>query len=649
MQGDRLALINGGKISKKHWSLLNQVAVYDSATMQEAVSIAEKLSVSGEADAIISPAGTAAEISRHVHNLPIVHCDPTTFDILDSLHYAQQQANVKGGRIGLVLHDSRVIDAGRLQRFLENELVFYSYREEKDIAMIVRQLAAQKVYVMVGGPTSRYFANLEGIDGYILRLGSEAIRTAIEKAQDILSYSRKEHEQSNRLNSALQLFPDGVLILDERGVITECNARAGSFFGRRPEHIVDMRIEKLIGDSGNERWSSVYREGMQRLDRLIELPGISLFSNRIPITMDGRVRGAIIILQDASKIEKLERTYRKYQSRGLVAKYTFRDIIGSSAKMRDTVAQARAFAAVDSPILIEGETGTGKELFAQSIHNASYRKSGPFVAINCAALPENLLESELMGYEEGAFTGARRGGKAGLFELAHTGTIFLDEINQIPVQLQARLLRVLQEKQVLRLGGSKMIPIDVRVIAASNEDLGRMITDGRFREDLYYRLKVLNFVIPPLRERREDIPQMVDFYLKQFSRMYGATEPLGAEALELLRGHSWPGNVRELVNCVERYVVIRRQLEMDDKTFVGQYMESELRSRRLGQPRQTDPDLLSVRLGPLSEMERHLIRLVLSRCAGNRQQAALLLGISRTTLWKKMQEEESKEKTHDVC
>lgn len=640
MQGDKLALINGGKISKKHWNLLNQVAVYDSATMQEAVSIAQRLSASGEADAILSPAGTAAEISKHVHNIPIIHCDPTAFDILDSLHYAQSRSKLEGGRIGLVLHDSRIVDVPRLQRFLQNELVFFSYREEGDIPMIIRQMAAQKVNVLVGGPTSLYFANLEGIEGYILRLGSEAIRSAIEKAQDILSYGRKGREQSSRLKSTLQLFPDGVLVLDERGIITECNARAASFFGKKPDQITGMRIEELIGDDLQE-WRSVYSDGLQRLDRLIELPGLNLFSNRLPITTDGRVRGAIVTLQDASKIEKLERTYRKYQSRGLVAKYTFRDIAGTSAKLCATIEKARAFASAESPVLIEGETGTGKELFAQSIHNASYRKSGPFVAINCAALPENLLESELMGYEEGAFTGARRGGKAGLFELAHTGTIFLDEINQIPVQLQARLLRVLQEKQVLRLGGSKMIPIDVRVIAASNEDLGRMTTQGRFRTDLYYRLKVLHFVLPPLRERTEDIPVMVESYLKQFSQLYGPTEPIGEEAMALLCSHTWPGNVRELVNFVERYVVTRRQIAISDTEFVGEYMEGERRSRFPEGEGSSSADVLSVEAGTLSEMERALIRLVMERCGNNRQQAAASLGISRTTLWKKLQEEDA--------
>jgi len=640
LQGNKLALINGGKISKRHWNLLNQVAVYDHATMQEAVEIAEKLVSTGEADAIISPAGTAAVIGRHIEGIPIIHCDPTTFDILDSLEYAQRRSSLRGGRIGLLLHDSRVIDADRLQRFLDNELVYYTYRQEEDIPSLVRQMAVQHVGAIVGGPTTLYFANLEGVTGYILRLGAEAIRSAIEKAEDIFAYGRGLREQSNRLSSTLQLFPDGVLITNENGVITDCNARAGALLNERPKLIIGRRIEDLLGDSETENWSNVYREGMQRFDRLIELKDISLFSSRMPITMDGKVCGAIVTLQDAGKIVKLEHTYRKYQSRGLVAKYTFADILGDSEPLRAVIAKAKAFAAVDSPILIEGETGTGKELFAQSIHNASYRKNGPFVAINCAALPENLLESELMGYEEGAFTGARRGGKAGLFELAHTGTIFLDEINQIPVQLQARLLRVLQEKQVLRLGGSKMIPIDVRVIAASNEDLGAMIRDGRFREDLYYRLKVLNFVIPPLRERRDDIAGLAGHYLDQFSRMYGPTQPLGEEALALLRRHTWPGNVRELVNCMERYVVLKRQLELEDMSFAAEYLGTEARARSAESrfvPQ--DPDAVAVHIGTLEEMEMQLLRAVLDRCGGSRQEAARTLGISRTTLWKKLQDD----------
>jgi transcriptional regulator with PAS, ATPase and Fis domain len=394
---------------------------------------------------------------------------------------------------------------------------------------------------------------------------------------------------------------------------------------------------------------------MQRLDRLIELPDIRLFSSRLPITNDGKVSGAIVILQDASKIEKLEHTYRKYQSRGLVAKYTFKDILGTSASLRAAIDQAKAFAAVDSPILIEGETGTGKELFAQSIHNASYRKSGPFVAINCAALPESLLESELMGYEEGAFTGARRGGKAGLFELAHGGTIFLDEISQVPIQLQGAILRVLQEKQVLRVGGTGIIPIDVRVIAASNENLRELVREGRMRQDLYYRLNILKVHVPPLRERTDDIPLLLDVYYQDFLSAYPNAKRFSQDSIEVLRRYRWPGNIRELVNFVERYMISQSVLGTDEKRILHDYFRDESEemllspesgsepappARAPAEPAAKEPDDDAVPVCPdtLGKMEGQIVRMVLEKAGGNRQKAAAILAVSRPTLLKKLDE-----------
>lgn len=639
MQPSKIALIVGGAIPRQQWDLLQHVVVYDAATMPEAVNIAVNLVSLGQIEAIISPAGTASEIRKKV-DLPIVEANPTQFDILESLRYAEKQSGQTGDRVALVLHHSRQIELEKIQGFLNNEVVLFLYRDEDDIAMLVDQVAAQGIPLLVGGPTAQYFAALRGIRNYVLRLGKEALRIAIGQAQDLIQYGQKEREQSFQLSSILRLFPDGVMLLDSGGVITECNSKAAGFFGLSLQQVIGMHIEELAADPGG--WKEVYQKGEQKLDRLIEMPGVSLFSNRMPIVLDGQVRGAIVTLQDAGRIEKLEHTYRKHRARGLVAKYHFRDIIGRSAAVAETIQKAKAFSAVDSSILIEADTGTGKELFAQSIHNYSHRKSGPFVAINCAALPENLLESELMGYEEGAFTGARRGGKAGLFELAHTGTIFLDEINQLPIQLQARILRVLQEKQVLRLGGSRMIPIDVRIISASNEPLGGLIREKRFREDLYYRLKVLSLAIPPLRERREDIPPLINYYFEIFTRQYGPTHPFGDNAVDALTAHAWPGNVRELVNCVEQYVVINRQLDISDMSFVSDYIRSERKSRA-PESGALAPDLnqLSVTAGTLEEMENQLIRAVLERHNDNRLLTAMALGISRTTLWKKLQDEHS--------
>jgi transcriptional regulator with PAS, ATPase and Fis domain len=303
--------------------------------------------------------------------------------------------------------------------------------------------------------------------------------------------------------------------------------------------------------------------------------------------------------------------------------------------MKAAMEKALSYAQVDSTILIEGETGSGKELFAQSIHNASKRRYEPFIALNCAALPENLLESELMGYEEGAFTGARRGGKPGLLELADKGTIFLDEINQISPSIQAKLLRVLQEKQVLRLGGDRVIPVDIKIIAATNESLEGKVAKGCFREDLYYRLNVLNLPIPPVRQRRDDIPLLLEYFIKYFSQIHGPIKKMSDESLSLLTGYDWPGNVREIYNFVERYAVLGKNGVMPESSLVREYVCKNNILRK--DPHQPEQGFLKIKLGTLRDMEKELLEKAVALFGGNKTQAALLLGISRTTLWKKNQ------------
>lgn len=258
-------------------------------------------------------------------------------------------------------------------------------------------------------------------------------------------------------------------------------------------------------------------------------------------------KGDIIILKDVQKIEKLETEIRRNSlPRTYSAKYTFSDIVGNSYAITKCIKNAKKIAVTEMPVLITGESGTGKELFAQSIHNYSKRFDKPFVALNCAALSKELLESELFGYEEGAFTGAKKGGKKGLFEFAQKGTIFLDEIGDMPMELQAKLLRVLQEREIRRLGGNATIPVDVRIITATNLNLKQMVEEGKFRLDLYYRISMFSLLLPPLRERPEDILRLADRFLaaKRGWKM-------DAQLSEALTAHSWKGNVRELQNCVE--------------------------------------------------------------------------------------------------
>nr|WP_256379855.1 MULTISPECIES: sigma 54-interacting transcriptional regulator [unclassified Brevibacillus] len=307
---------------------------------------------------------------------------------------------------------------------------------------------------------------------------------------------------------------------------------------------------------------------------------------------------------------------------GLEAKYRLEDIVGCSQAIREAKAWAASFGKTEATVLITGETGTGKELFAQGIHLVSQRSAGPFIAVNCAALPGNLLESELFGYEDGAFTGARRGGKPGLFELAHGGTLFLDEIGELSLPIQALLLRVLQEKKVRRIGGERIVPVDVRIIAATNRDLEQQIASGQFRSDLYYRLNVLTLEIPPLRERKEDIPDLVWSIIHEVGeRRDKAIREVDPAIFALLEQHNWPGNVRELRNVVERMVLLCQsdRLDASDAEF---FVSKIQRVRDRPQPGESE--------------EAMLIRKVLEETKGNRMEAAKILGMDRTTLWRKL-------------
>jgi transcriptional regulator with PAS, ATPase and Fis domain len=475
---------------------------------------------------------------------------------------------------------------------------------------------------------------MKGIRSFLLRLSPEALNHSIEMANSFLGFSQKDREQKKLLETAMNVFTAGVLITDEKGRIIESNVKADTILDVPRKELLGQRVDELFNDPGCK---DVYSRGMQQPDRLIDFQGhINLFSSRMPVIVDKTVKGAVITIQEAAKIEKLEHQYRRYQSHGFTARYHFSDIIGASEAMKVAIEKAKAFSGVDSVVLIQGETGTGKEMFSQSIHNNSHRRKGPFVAVNCAALPANLLESELMGYEEGAFTSAKRGGKAGLFELAHMGTLFLDEISHIPIEIQASILRVLQERQVLRLGGNRMIPINVRIIAATNENLLKLIHEGRFRMDLYYRLNVLNLPIPPLRQRGSDIPKLIQYYFDIFSCQYGQPPPLSKEAMRLLETYAWPGNIRELINCIERYVVVSCHLAESDVELIGESLQTERISSSLAV--QNSSGDLQISLGTLDDMEQQILKEVLKRFDGNKLQTALSLGISRTTLWKKVRE-----------
>lgn len=363
--------------------------------------------------------------------------------------------------------------------------------------------------------------------------------------------------------------------------------------------------------------------------------------NAAPIIVDGELIGSVGVLHDITEMNKLSEELRQAKQiiRKLEAKYTFDDIEGRDAELVNAIDKAKKAADTPVTVFLMGESGTGKEIFAHAIHNASERKYKQFVRVNCAAIPHTLLESELFGYEEGAFTGAKKGGKKGLFEEANGGTIFLDEIGEINVETQAKLLRVLQEKEIMKVGGIKPVGVDVRVIAASNIDIESAIKQGKFRKDLYYRISMFPIKIPPLKERKGDIAHLVRFFIRKYNQEYGRNiEEINEDALQRLIEYQWPGNVRELENIIGRAII---NMKMTEKVIQKRHLpkfelEGEKTSIHLQEGFYESEE--SMTLGQLTEkVEKDYITHALQLCENNKTQAAKMLQISLRNLYYKLE------------
>lgn len=453
---------------------------------------------------------------------------------------------------------------------------------------------------------------------------------SITEAKRLAHVSRRVEEQSENLKAILNKSFEGVIAVDASEKITVFNRAASRILSKSSLDAlgkpVDQVIPGLKGTTLTETEDGSIPEIIQYEKKQLSVRGTS-------VRLRGESIGRIYTLQEVSKIQELETRLReKIYLRGHYAKHTFEDIIGTSPAILSAIHTAKRYSVVDSNILILGKTGTGKELFAQSIHNYSPRKNGPFVAVNCAALPESLLESELFGYVEGAFTGASKGGKPGLFELAHRGTLFLDEISEIPPKLQGRLLRAIQEKEIMRLGHDRVIPVDVRIIAASNKNLLELVKAGTFREDLYYRIDILTLELPELAKRREDIPAIAEYWIRQFTIQFGLTPvQLTDRAKRKLMMLEFPGNIRQLRNLCERLVVLSQCQVIDERDVESAVATYPTVTESMKPPVSTFRDAIE-------QFERERVLTALKQAAYNKNVAAKALGISRTTLWRRMKE-----------
>ncbi|KAF0221734.1 MAG: GAF modulated Fis family transcriptional [Geobacteraceae bacterium] len=462
------------------------------------------------------------------------------------------------------------------------------------------------------------FANAHTLGMVVAAVNAIENQLRLQKATDKLYMA---YRYSNTL---LENMSDGLISINNNGIVTEINAKGAEIFGVNPALVKGRHVEQVY--NARPTILQVLSDGVEYEDReiIIEKMGKKIYSSASLLRDDsGGIIGAVAVFREMNNRQPAKRPTILHSHF-----YTFDDIVGESSAIAASKEWARLAAASSSTILINGESGTGKELFAQAIHNASPRRDRQFIAINCAALPENLIESELFGYEEGAFTGAKRGGQAGKFEIADSGTIFLDEIGDMSLSVQAKLLRVIQEKKVARIGSAKERQVDIRIIAATHKDLNAEAQNGNFRQDLYYRLNVLGIRIPSLRERIEDLPILTGHLAQKIAiKLNRNAIHIQDGFLRKIQSHTWPGNIRELENAIERAIIRAGE----DGILTAELLD--FHSRELPKMEAKITQIKSLR-----EVENDVISEALAFYEGNIQKAAAKLGIGRNTLYRKMKE-----------
>lgn len=611
------------------------------AFLDKGVELGKKYEQSG-ADVIISRGPTGVLLKKGL-SMPVILIQITNFDIIQALNHAKQL----GGKIAYFDYFKRreVYDFESIAEILSlKDLQLFFYHNESELNEQINRAQAEGIEVIVAsGICVIRMAEELGMQGVMIFSSREAIAEAIKWAKDVVRIRQKDLEKAEFLKKIIDHTYNGVIAVDKENIVTHLNPAAEDVFkipakdvvGKKAKDISIPLIKTFLQDP------ETIRGEVQKIG------GKQVVFNHIPIHNSRELLGTVITLQSVNKIQNLEGTIRKklYSEGSHLARYTFDDIIGSSKEIEQVKNRARKFAGTDSTVLVSGESGTGKELLVHSIHSESLRREGPFVAINCANIPKELLENEMFGYEEGAFTGERKGGKAGLFELSHGGTIFLDEISALSLPLQSRLLRVLQEKVVRRIGGERIIPINVRVIAASNRFLPDEIKRGNFREDLFFRLNVLNLQIPPLRNRKGDIPLLVEHFLCKYRGTDAVTDRFPDSVIRFLSEYDWPGNVRELGNFVEKYVILSEGTR-DNFRLMEELVDELYRFREDSETMKPNrDDYIMVNISTLQEMEQQIIKKLYQRNDADKKDLANRLGISRTTLWKKLKTLEGLEET----
>nr|WP_244933684.1 sigma-54-dependent Fis family transcriptional regulator [Neobacillus mesonae] len=496
------------------------------------------------------------------------------------------------------------------------------------------------------------FDHLPVVDDRGILVGVLTRRDILDGFSKYLYQLEQKQNSAEALEAILESAYEGIAVVDENGILQEFNEAYCRFIGIKREEAIGRHVTEVIE---NTQLHLTVKTGIPARGVLQTIHGEDMVVHRIPIWREGRVVGAIgmLIFEGVTEVYKiyeklLENNHQKQSNKELLtlkqekdSRLTLDQIIGTSEEISHVKRMARRAARTAATVLIMGESGTGKEMFAKSIHNLSPFSKGPFISVNCGAIPDNLFESELFGFDDGAFTGAKKGGKPGKFELANNGTIFLDEIGELPLIMQTKLLRVLQEKEVERVGGIKKYSINVRIIGATNRDLKEMVDKDQFREDLYYRLNIIQLVLPPLRERKKDIPILIAHYMKEICDRYQIkVKSLTQAAVTAFIDYSWRGNIRELVNTIERLVTLvdGQVIDLEHLPFPMKGPGAKKIEQRI--PQIVAPTLIQEAKMEGSRKEKEMILKALKNAGGNKSKAAEILGIHRTTLYQKLKRHE---------
>lgn len=589
------------------------------------------------AKVLISRGGTAKQIQSELGDrlpLAVIEVEASVYNVI---RYAFEHAQPEF-RMAVVGFPQFTMMGQAVCECMEIKHRLFEITDETSAASAVQSLMEWRADAVIGDTIScRLMSDLGWKKFHLIESSLYSIREAFERAMMVLENLDRQLAHNQKLATVLACSLQGVAIINKKGIVEDVNARCLDLLGLESEKVLGKNMAKILADQDLD--SALTRKSESR-GNLLDWNGEQLIVDLVPLSSEGGLESGSLVMtvQPSKRIQEMENAIRtRLHKKGFYARHVLGDIIHSSSVMKDTISMASEYAKSDANIIITGETGTGKELFAQGVHNASSRAEGMFVAINCAALPSGLLESELFGYSPGAFTGALRSGKPGLFEIAHKGTLFLDEISEMEPFLQTRLLRAIQEREIMRVGDSCIIPVDVRIIAAANKNLEEEVEKGNLRLDLYFRLNVLSLRLPPLRERSGDIALLLRHYLSSHAARMGVRLRMpGTDFFQGLAEYSWPGNVRELENLAERYVVLQDRPEsLDFRSFLPRLRRTSdtdiiIRQRPETQEAQT-----------LDETILGAINKALEAEDGNIVRASRRLGVNRSTVtrWLRKREE----------